>query len=56
MRDAMTQEIQSCLKYHVMKAALRSQIAPKDVMKMRWILLLQGQKTSQRTTGDNLLP
>ena len=53
MRDAMTREIQSWLKYHAMKAALRSQFAAKDVMQMRWILRFKdsGQAKSRVIIG-----
>ena len=53
MRDAMTREIQSWLKYHAVKAALRSQFAAKDVMQMRWILRFKdsGQAKSRVIIG-----
>ena len=38
MRDAMTREIQSRLRYDTVKAAPRSQFAATSAMKMRWML------------------
>ena len=56
MRDATTREVQPCLKYHAVKAAIRPKFAATSVMKMRRDTALQGQRTSQRTTRDPWLP
>ena len=41
MRDALTREVQSWLKYHAVKAAIRSQFAAEDVVRVRWLQCFQ---------------
>ena len=53
LRDAMTREIQSWLKYHAVKAAPRSQFGAACDMKMRWMLRFDESGSSQSTTGDH---